>query len=128
MSADRDSIARLRAWWSGTECSTPHSDYHLIGELANSYAARSRAGHAALVVPLPTMEPNAIGRRASGCELLGHVSTRFVLPDQEWSAPAAALICMDPRLVDAFAVLAADIATRALEAPAWSSILALVEE
>jgi hypothetical protein len=82
-----------------------------------------------LVIPLEEAAPTSVGRRAAGCEVVGHHSTRFVFGGRETVGPAAALLCTDSALVDAFVVLALDVASRALVAGAtWSNVLAAVEE
>ncbi|MCE9572522.1 MAG: PD-(D/E)XK motif protein [Deltaproteobacteria bacterium] len=129
MSTDPDAVSILRASWANTSATVADSDYELIADLGAAFAARSRAGLAALVVPLSKMDASAVGRLASGLELLGYVATRFVHGGRDWTGPAAALVCSDPDLLEAFGVLAADVVARSAEGGAtWSTIVAVVEE
>ena len=127
MAPENNVFTALRRCWSATT-DAGDNDYTLLESVGESWAARSRAGLAALVIPLHAVGASAVGRRSSGCELLAHPSLRFVHEAQTWQGPAAALVCTDPDLVDAFAVLATDVARRADADASWQSLLAVVEE
>jgi hypothetical protein len=118
----------FRRWWASTDPPRDGSDYTLLFEHSGSFVARSKAGLAAIVIPLEALEAAAIGRRASGCELVGHASIHFTYQGAEWDGPAAALLCTDVELQEAFAVLAADVSTRARPAITWQAIVTMVEE
>jgi hypothetical protein len=126
--AERKHIDLLRACWSREHNVGGTADYALIADYAGTFVARSQSGLAALVVPVPDFGLSAAGRRAAGCEVVGHRSIRFAYRGREWDGPAAALLCTDPALLEAFAVLAADVASRIGQAPSWQAILATVEE
>lgn len=130
MPLDSASVAVLRAVWEvPAVAGDTAADYELLRQLGVTWAARTRDGLLALVIPLSQLPPGTVGRRASGCELLGHPDLRFAHHGREWHASAASLICTDPELVDAFAVLAADISVRLGGADvSWTSVLAMVEE
>jgi hypothetical protein len=128
MAPEERRIPAFRECWLGKEASESATDYQLLAEHDGAFVARSRAGLAALVLPIAVLAPAATGRRASGCELVGHSSLRFVYRGSQWDGPAAALLCLDPDLVDTFAVLADDVLTRMSGVFTWPSIVALVEE
>ncbi len=129
METETDSLAALRGLWSATRDQCGDNDYTLVAEVDGAFAARSRTGLPALIVPIKDLGPAPIGRRASGCELLGHSSIRFVYGDRDAVGPAAALLCLDPELFDTFAVLAVDVAKRVRDGGGtWSSMVAAVEE
>ena len=129
MSDDNDIVSQLRSCWRAPDVGAAETDYRLIADVGGAFAARSRSGLAAVVIPLPNIDGNAIGRRASGCEVVGHMSTRFDHAGREWNGAAAVLLCTESELMDAFAVLAADVVARSsLIGASWSSIVALVEE
>lgn len=129
MSPERDSIAALRGLWSSAPGKSGSADYTLLAEIEGAFAARSRAGLPALVFPMTDVGAAPFGRRASGCELLAHSSTRLVFQGRDTVGPAAALLCIDPQLVDAFVVLAVDAAKRLRETGgSWASLQAIVEE
>lgn len=125
--SDRDQISAIRACWSAPSRSAG-DDYALLAKVYGAYAARSQLGLPTLVVPLTAGDVPTVGRRASGCELLGHSSIRFVYEGREWTGPAAALICTDADLVDAFAVLATDVARRVQGGATWPGLVTAVEE
>jgi hypothetical protein len=129
MKTERVCSEALRRIWTGPGENTG-SDYVLGAHLGKAYAGRAISGAAALVVPVAALPPRAVGRRTEGFELIPHASLRFAYGGREWTAPAAALTCADPELLDAFVVLAADIHGRLPEEPNgdWESILAAVEE
>jgi hypothetical protein len=129
MGPERVSIADLRGLWGATRDQGGDNDYALVAEVEGAFAARSRAGLPALIVPIRELGPAPIGRRAAGCELVGHSSIRFVYGDRNAVGPAAALLCLDPELFDAFAVLAVDVAKRVRDGGGtWSSMVEAVEE
>jgi hypothetical protein len=129
MSPEQRSVAALRALWAAAADKPGETDYALLQEVDGAYVGRSRGGLPALVIPLSEVAPTTVGRRASGCEIVGHPSTRFVFGGHDTVGPAAALLCTEPNLVDAFAVLALDVASRARDGGGtWSSVLAAVEE
>lgn len=125
---DRDPISIVRACWASGLGDAVGDDYTLLTEVDGAFAARSQQGLPTLVVPLTGGEDPATGRRASGCDLLGHSSIRFSYEGKEWIGRAGALICTDAELVDAFAVLAVDVARRVREDPTWAALVAAVEE
>jgi hypothetical protein len=129
MAFEADIVSRLRqSWQSGIE-GAEGADYRLLTDLGGSFAARTQAGQVALLVPLPDMPSVAVGRRAAGCELLPHGSIRIAHDGRAWSAPAAALVCLDPELLESFAVLAADIVARASSnSQTWASIVDIVDQ
>ena len=129
MSPEHKSVAALRGLWGADSGEHGDTDYRLLAEVENAFVARSRAGLPALVVPIRGLGIAPVGRRASGCELIGHSSTRFVFQGRHAVGPAAALFCIDPELFDAFAVLAVDVAKRVRHGGGtWSSMLSAVEE
>jgi hypothetical protein len=129
MSPELDSIAALRGVWSSVPGKSGNADYTLLAEIEGAFAARSRAGLPAVVFPMEDVGTAPFGRRASGCELLAHSETRFVFQGRDTVGPAAALLCIDPLLVDAFVVLAVDAAKRLrASGGSWASLQAIVEE
>lgn len=128
MASEQRRIPAFRECWSGKGASESATDYQLLAEHDGAFAARSKAGLAALVLPVAGLGPAATGRRTSGCELVGHSSLHFVYRGNAWDGAAAALICSDPELVDTFAVLADDVLTRTRGTFTWPSIVAVVEE
>lgn len=118
-----------RIWVSAPAPGSSGPDYTLLADRGGAYAGRARAGEPVLVIQLSETPIGGVGRRAAGCELLPHASLRFAIARREWDGPAAALICTDPDLVDAFAVLAADVESRIdPTATKWADVLAVVEE
>lgn len=128
MASERSRITAFREHWAGEAQPVVATDYELLADYDGAFVARSKTGLAALVLPVKELGAAATGRRASGCELVGHASLRFVHRGREWDGAAAALICTEPELVDAFAVLAADVLARTHGALSWQSIVAVVEE
>ena len=128
MASERDELTRLRGCWSTVAPAKLATDYSLLAEFGGVFAARSRSGHAGIVIPVAEMSSLAVGRRTAGCELIGHASIRFEFENRAWDGPAAALICTDADLVDAFAVLAVDVLRRVGLGASWQSILTAVEE
>ena len=129
MRFEHGSVAALRSLWGADPGEMADADYRLLAEVEDAFIARSRAGLPALVVPIRDLGMAPVGRRASGCELIGHSSTRTVFQGRHAVGPAAALLCIDPELLDAFAVLAVDVAKRVRESGGtWASMLAAVEE
>jgi hypothetical protein len=128
MASERQRILAFRECWSGKETSELGTDYQLLADHDGAFVARSKAGLAALVLPVPALGPAASGRRASGCELVGHSSLHFAYRGSEWDGAAAVLLCSNSELVDTFGVLADDVLTRTRGGPTWSSIVAVVEE
>lgn len=125
MGTEAQRLSTLRRCWA-TPVSKVETDYELLDRIGFGFAARSRAGLPALVLPLPV--PSAIGRRAAGCELRAHGALHYRFDGEEWTGPAAILECADPELVDSFAVLASDVEARAEADPTWQAVLGLVEE
>lgn len=125
--SDRDHISVVRLCWNSAS-HAESDDYALLAEVYGAYAARSQVGLPTLVVPLTAGDVPTVGRRASGCELLGHSSIRFVYKGREWTGPAAALVCTDADLVDVFAVLATDVAGRVRDGATWAALVTSVEE
>jgi hypothetical protein len=104
-----------------------NADYTLLMEMDGSYVARSRGGLLAFIVPMKEV-PGSVGRRSSGCELIGHASTQLTFQGRTNIGPAAGLLCIEPYLVETFVVLALDILKRKDGDGTWSSMLAAVEE
>lgn len=129
MSPEPDLIASLRSLWVLSSRGGGDTDYTLLAEVEGAFAGRSKTGLPALVFPVADVGAMPSGRRAAGCELVGHASTEFDFRDRRFLGPAAALLCIDPDLVDAFVVLALDVAKRFRQSDgSWRSMLALVEE
>jgi hypothetical protein len=129
MNPERHSVAALRGLWGADPGEPGDTDYRLLAEVEGAFIARARDGLPALFVPMKDLGTAPVGRRASGCELIGHSSTRFVFQGRDAVGPAAALLCIDPDLFDAFAVLAMDVAQRVRDSGGtWSSMLSAVEE
>jgi hypothetical protein len=128
MASDQSRIAAFRARWSGARGVAGATDYELLAEQDGAFIARSKAGLAALVLPVEDLGPLASGRRASGCELLAHPTLHFALGGAEWDGAAAAFLCADSDLLDTFAVLANDVLARTAPTFTWPSIVAVVEE
>lgn len=128
MASDQARIAALRECWSGARRANGATDYELLAEQDGAFVARSKAGLAALVLPVEGLGPLASGRRASGCELVAHPTLHFAHGGAEWDGAAAAFLCADSDLLDTFAVLANDLLARTGPKFAWSSLVAVVEE
>jgi hypothetical protein len=128
MASEQSRIAALQEGWLRGPRGTESTDYALLAEHDGAFIAYSKAGLAALVLPLEELGPSAAGRRASGCELVGHTALHFSHAGNEWDGAAAALLCVDSDLIDTFAVLASDVLARTAPAFTWTSILAIVEE
>lgn len=128
MASEHSRIESLRAGWSRGPRAAQATDYALLAQQDGAFIACSKAGLAALVLPLTELGPSAMGRRASGCELVVHPTLHVSHAGNEWEGAAAALLCVDPDLIDTFAVLANDVLARTTPTFAWASILAVVEE
>lgn len=128
MASERTRIDALRECWAAFQGPTNDTDYELLVDCGGAFAACSRHGLAALVLPLDALGPATVGRRASGCELVGHAALRFSYRGRKWEGAAAALLCTDAALVDTFAVLAADVLVRTRTDLSWASVVAVVEE
>ena len=128
MANDADVAGALNGAWADPEPAEPVHDYALLAKIGAAYAARSRSGHPAVVIPFPNLGPSATGRRTSGCELVAHPSTSFSYRGQTWDSPAGALVCTDPDLRQAFSILAADALTRLGEQLTWDGLVETVEE
>jgi hypothetical protein len=104
-------------------------EYVLGSSVGAGYAGVSRAGWAALLVPLPA-QPGGVARAGGGCVLRPGSEVEFSYAGRKWTQPAAILECRDPSVLDAFAVLALDIAGRAsgCEPPKWEDVARLVDE
>jgi hypothetical protein len=104
-------------------------EYVLGSPIGAGYAGMSRAGWAALLVPLPA-RPGGVARAGGGCVLRPGSEVEFSYGGRKWTQPAAILECRDPSVLDAFAVLALDIADRASECepPEWEDVARLVDE
>jgi hypothetical protein len=130
MKTSDDNYEDLRRLWGAdlTEQCTG-TDYTILADLGRAYAAKSRTGAAALLIELFDVPALAVGRRTSGCDLVPHGSMRFAHGSRQWTAPAAALLCTDNSLLEAFAVLAADVHDRLTEPlPTWPLLVGIVEE
>lgn len=125
---DRDPISIIRACWASAPSHATGDDYALLAEVDGAFAAKSQQGLPTLIVPLTRGDTPSVGRRASGCDLVGHPSIRFSHEGKEWTGPAGALICTDAELIDAFAVLATDVARRVRDDPTWMALVDAVEE
>jgi len=129
MRTDQSIADMIRDFWSGGSRSPEGTDYVLGAEIEAGYAALSRDGLPAFVLPIARLDSDAVGRRASGCELIGLPSTRLVFGERDSIGPAGALVCLDPALTEAFAVLLMDVARRVHEAGnTWASLVTFVEE
>jgi hypothetical protein len=127
MRTDDDYCATLRKRWASPSVTTD-TDYTLLEKVGTAYAARSRTGLPALVVPISPTAGLLVGRRASGFELIAHHTLRYRFAGEEWDGPAAALVGAEADVADSFAVLAADVARRAERDSTWKTQLAAVEE
>jgi hypothetical protein len=105
-------------------------DFFIAGSLGRVFVARTPSGNAALLIPLA--EPaRAAGRRAAGLALAPHAELEFEHQGKQWRQAAALLECTDARLLDVFAVLAADVSNRLPASPhplRWRAVLELVDE
>jgi hypothetical protein len=120
--------ADLARIWHESSGVPSGSDYALLAELGCGFVGRSSGGLPAFVLPLPDL-PDVAGRRTAGSELLAHRETRLSFGRTDTVSSAAALVCTDSELVDAFAVLVTDLATRIQSSGAsWEIVLACVEE
>ena len=129
MSRDNDHVSTLRRLWGAEPGELGDLDYTLFAEIDGAYVARSRAGLPVLLIPCSDIGLEPVGRRASGCELVGHPSTRLIFQGRDKVGPVAALVCLDPALVDAFIVLALDVSKRVRkDGESWSNMIAAVEE
>lgn len=113
--------------------SLPHAqdaDYTLGPKLGDGHLARARTGEPALVIPLQA-PPRALAQSAGGFVLKPAAAVRFDLSGTTWTSPAAILEARDVGLLDAFAVLATDVAERSQADcgfPKWADIAAVVAE
>jgi hypothetical protein len=129
MSSELELVQKVRQAWSGAKTAPNQSDYTLLAPLEGGFVGFSRLGLPSLIVPLASAPQDAAGRRAAGCEVVGHASTRLAYDGSDKVSPAAVLICVDPDLVDAFSVLVVDVAKRTSGVDAnWPAFLACVEE
>lgn len=128
MANETDVAADLRSAWAKSSAAKGGSDYSLLSEYRGVYTARSQAGLAAVVIPLSNLGQSAVGRRASGCELVAHASTHFAFLGKKWDSPAGALVCTDPDLTHTFSVLVADVLARLASEFTWQALVAAVEE
>jgi hypothetical protein len=104
------------------------ADYALLRGIASAYAACTRNGEQALVIPLSILPLGAVGKRTAGCELLAHPKIRVDRDGSTWECPAAALICHDLALLGAFSVLVGDVIAKIGDQPTWSGIGHAVDE
>ncbi len=120
----------LAAWDASSQAPTSGDvEFALHARVGHHFAASSRDGLRAVVLPLAAGPRDAAGRRAAGFELMPHIRLRFDYGGRSWEGPAAALICREETLLDTFAVLAADISARFFdEPPTWKAVLDVVEE
>jgi hypothetical protein len=129
MNLEQHAVDTLRGLWGKDPDEPGEADYQLLAQIPGAYVARARSGFPALVVPINELGAVPVGRRASGCELVAHSSTQLVFEGRITVGPAAALLCINPELVDVFAVLAVDVAKRAQDGGStWACLLAAVEE
>jgi hypothetical protein len=106
------------------------ADYRIARPLGSAFLARARSGAPTLIVPLDHSTAG-VGRRGGGFSLNLASRIAFDHASRRWEQPAATLECTEPRFLDAFVVLVADIATRAASTrggAAWSELLEWVEE
>lgn len=124
---ESERASALRQCWASRAQVANGSDYSLIREDSGAFAAWSQSGRPALVLQIASLGESATGRRAAGCELVGHRSIRFEQAGRTWTSAAAALVCTDESLLETFAVLGADVAARTYTDRRWETILAAVE-
>lgn len=105
-------------------------EYMLGLPIGAGYAGISRAGWAALLVPLPE-RTSGVARAGGGCVLRPASEVEFSYGGRKWKQPAAILECRDPSVLDAFTVLALDVAGRSSSesrSPKWEDVARLVDE
>ncbi len=127
MSSSAELVTTLREAWR-TETVGAVDDYALVARVRQCYGAITRDGLPALVVPLAEVDSRAISKRAAGCELRAIRAARFRYGQEEWEGAAAAIVCNDIDVTEAFSVLAVDIATRLPELASWEQIAEIVAE
>lgn len=105
------------------------TEYVLGLPVGAAYAGVSRTGAAALLIPLATAAGD-IARAAGGCLLRPASDVEFAFGGRKWNQPAAILECTDVLVLDAFTVLALDVATRAFTRtpPRWQDVVQVVDE
>jgi hypothetical protein len=128
MRTEQSILDVLRGVWAKSSPGLLGDDYILLEAIRRGFAGFSKAGLPTLVIPLASLAGPSAGRKASGFELVAHTSTRYSFGGHSTSGPAAALICTDPALRNAFAILALDVVARSEQTPDWNTIVAIVEE
>lgn len=128
MRPEQSILDALRNVWANASPGVSGADYILLETIRRGFAGFSKAGLPTMIIPLAGLSGPAAGRKASGFELIAHASTRYVFKGNSTSGPAAALVCTDPDLRHAFAILALDIVARSEETQDWNAIVAIVEE
>jgi len=128
MRTERALLTSLRKLWALPPATRSSEDYTLLGRFGHGFAGFSKAGLCALVIPISRLAGPVAGRRAAGFELVAHPTTRCEFQDHGTTGPAAALICTDPDLRHAFAILALDVLARSDQKQEWSSIVEIVDE
>lgn len=105
-------------------------EYLLGSTLGVGYAGLSRGGLPALLVPLSSA-PGGVARTGGGCVLRPANDVAFSFEGRKWNQAAAILECSDPSVLDAFAVLALDVAVRSSPGAGslgWDDVAELVDE
>jgi Putative PD-(D/E)XK family member, (DUF4420) len=105
-------------------------DYVLGARIGSSFVGLARNGDPSLVIPLGYV-PTGVTRATGGCLLRPSASVEFEYKGRRWAQPAATLECTIPNLVDAFAVLASDVADRLTatgDSPEWCVLADIVQE
>jgi hypothetical protein len=128
MRTEQSILDALRGVWANSSPGVSGDDYILLEAIRRGFAGFSKAGLPTLIIPLANLAGPAAGRKASGFELIAHASTHYVFKGNSTSGPAAALVCTDPDLRHAFAILALDVVARSEETQDWNAIVAIVEE
>jgi hypothetical protein len=120
--------ALFRATIGSSRTISGDADYRLLSKVGAGFAAMSRDARPSLVIPL-TSAVNGIARTAAGCSLIPAEAVTFEFNAERWTQPAAVLECTELRLLDVFAVFAADVAARLATGPGveWSQVAELVD-
>lgn len=115
---------------SGHSVGIAGPEYRLADRIGIGFVARSTDGDAAFVIPLSAMPRPAVARVSSGCALLPADQVQFEFGGKQWNQPAAILQCTDAAVLEAFTILACDVARRFLNSSAvrWRDVVAIVDE
>jgi Putative PD-(D/E)XK family member, (DUF4420) len=102
--------------------------FDLLGELGSVYVACSPDGYPSVVIPLPDRPHGGATLRSAGCEVSSFDELDFSTGDKIWRSPAAALVCLESNLLDAFCVLVVDVVRRLPDPRTFAGVLTLIEE